>query len=569
MTPQSTLTNEPFDVLVVDDQPMIIEAVRRLLSDDARVRVHGCQRATEALARATELRPALILQDISMPDGNGLDLVATYRQAPSLAECSVVVLSATEDAAVKAQAFALGANDYIEKLPPKAEFVARVHHHAQASRALLARAAAMRALEEKDRELQIRNAMLDEANDRLKQANQELVTDIGAQRKKVESLASAGTGLAQIQDLDLLLITILEEAVQFAVASAGAVFVRDGTELRATTIYAHGVSTAAGSRFARLPISHATVVGGVAASGHALRIERLDGTTNTHHIRLRSRSVEGVPVAPEGILPSEPTSMLMLPITQGSNILGVLALCDAIDDDGFSLDDERLLRHFSSLAAIAIERAQTARSLLFRLVAMAALRDPTETAGHVQRVAGISAILFDSWATAHALPADERARQLDQLLTAAVLHDVGKVAISDAILKKPAKLDDNERAAMQLHSEKGSRLLSEGLNSDLEQSAAIVAYCHHEKWDGTGYPRQLRGEKIPLAARIVAVADVYDALGSRRAYKEPWPREKIAALFRDEAGKHFDPQFAQMLLDRIDEVERVRDSFPDPVAKCV
>jgi DNA-binding response OmpR family regulator len=127
--------DDPYDVLVVDDQPMIIEAVRRLLRSDSNARVHGCGFALEALARAKDLLPAVILQDLTMTDGNGLDLVTAYRAEPLLAETSVVVLSGIEDPQVKAEAFSRGAADYIEKLPPPVEFVARVKHHARAARA--------------------------------------------------------------------------------------------------------------------------------------------------------------------------------------------------------------------------------------------------------------------------------------------------------------------------------------------------------------------------------------------------------------------------------------------------
>lgn len=560
MTTQRALNEQPFDVLVVDDQPMIFEAVRRMLAGDTRVRVHGCRLATEALTRATDLQPAVILQDLKMPDGDGLDLVATYRATPALEGCAVVVLSGTTDPTVKALAFERGANDYIEKLPPASEFIARVHHHAQASMALVARNTAMRAIEEKDRELLIRNAMLDEANDRLKRANQELVVDLGTQRKKVEALAAAGSELAQIQDLDLLLITILNEAAHFSGASSGAVFVKEGEELRVATTYEHGSARASSARTPRTCVDRATVIGSTAVTGHALRVGRDSNTDHTSGIRLRDRSVAGVLIAADGVLSTSPTSLLVLPIVRTETVLGVLALFDAGDADGFGSDDERLLRHFSALAAVAIERAQAARALLMRMVQMAALRDPKETGEHVQRVAEISAILFEAWAAAHNIPSDVKARQLDQLRYGAMCHDLGKVGISDAILKKPGKLDDAERQAMQRHCEIGVQLFS-GLRSAEDETAAAIVHCHQERWDGAGYPRQLRGEEIPLAARIVAVADVYDALGSRRSYKDPWPREKIEALFREEAGKHFDPEISQILLDQIEAVERVRDTF--------
>ena len=212
--------------------------------------------------------------------------------------------------------------------------------------------------------------------------------------------------------------------------------------------------------------------------------------------------------------------------------------------------------------AEAKKEKEFADTLIFRMVEMARSRDPTETAGHVQRVASISKILFEAWVKAHLLPDTEYKSQQRLLRIAAILHDVGKVAIADAILKKAGKLDEVERAEMEKHAKIGAGYFS-GSRSELDDPAAEVALCHHEKWDGSGYPQKLRGAEIPLFARIVAVADVYDALGSRRAYKEPWPRERIEKLFAEEAGKHFDPELSAILLANMDEAERVRDEFPE------
>ncbi|MFM7051207.1 MAG: HD domain-containing phosphohydrolase [Planctomycetota bacterium] len=544
---------EPYAVLVVDDQSMIAEAVRRIMAADPAAEVHVCARAADALARAVALRPAVILQDLTMPDGDGLELVERYAWQAELAETAVVVLSATQDPATKAEAFARGAQDYIEKLPPRQEFLARVQHHAAAARALSGRNAATRALERKERELRERNAMLDRANARLKELNAELVEDLGEQRQRVESLASAGGGLARIQDLDVLLTTILEESAQFAGAAKGALFVRDGSELRCAAVRGGGSSRTAPATVARAAIAPETTVGEVAASGDAVVLDE-------EQCGLVGRS--GPRLAPEGALPATPRSVLMLPVMRGEEALGVLALCDAAHEGGFDPEDGRLLRNFAALAAVAIERTQAARSLIFRMVAMAELRDPTETAGHVQRVAGVAALVYDAWAEAHGVEPAERVRQRDTLRIAAILHDVGKVGIADAILKKRGKLDEAERAEMERHAEIGAALFS-GLRSDLDMAAADVALCHHEKWDGTGYPRRLSGEEIPLFARMVAVADVFDALASRRSYKEPWPRERIVELFTTESGRHFDPELAAIMVAHMHEAEQIRDLHPE------
>ncbi|MNY20091.1 Cyclic di-GMP phosphodiesterase response regulator RpfG [compost metagenome] len=124
---------------------------------------------------------------------------------------------------------------------------------------------------------------------------------------------------------------------------------------------------------------------------------------------------------------------------------------------------------------------------------------------------------------------------------AAPLHDIGKIGIADAILSKPGKLTPEEMAIMREHVTIGARILERG-GSDLIRTAELIAQSHHEKWDGTGYPDRLSGTDIPIEARIVAIADVFDALCSERPYKPAWPIEKAYAEIVRCSGAHFDPQ---------------------------
>jgi HD-GYP domain-containing protein (c-di-GMP phosphodiesterase class II) len=216
-----------------------------------------------------------------------------------------------------------------------------------------------------------------------------------------------------------------------------------------------------------------------------------------------------------------------------------------------------------------------------RTIATAEMRDPTETGAHVQRVSECAVAMYDRWAALHDVDEAERVRRRDELRIAAMLHDVGKVAIPDSILKKPGKLDDAEYRRMQTHSILGGRLFAEAA-TPYDEAARDVAIHHHEKWDGTGYPgaidlatvsglpadldanpaaTPMRGEDIPLFARIVAVADVYDALTSRRSYKEPWSREQVAEFLRKESGKHFDPELVDIALELQGYFESVRARF--------
>jgi putative two-component system response regulator len=144
------------------------------------------------------------------------------------------------------------------------------------------------------------------------------------------------------------------------------------------------------------------------------------------------------------------------------------------------------------------------------------------------------------------------------LYLAAPMHDIGKIAIGDAILLKPGKLSPEERAVMEQHTAYGYRLLADG-SSELVRHAAEIARCHHERWDGSGYPRGLAGTAIPLFARIAAVADVFDALTSERPYKQAWSPESAAEHLAQNSGKHFDPACVTAFLNRWREVIAIHE----------
>jgi response regulator RpfG family c-di-GMP phosphodiesterase len=543
----------PFTVLLVDDQPIVGEGARRLLAPVAGLRLEVCTKAGEALALAKQLRPAVILQDLNMPDGSGMALLEEYRADEELAHTSVLVLSAEENAGVKAEAFAKGASDYLVKLPPAQEFVARVRHHAEASRARRERDAAFHELERAERELAERNALLDQVNIRLAESNRELRVDVGTQRERLDRIARVSADLARVQDLDIMLTAILREAVALAGCPYGAIYLVEEGTLRAAEVV--GATVAAPSA---LPLDESTFVGRVASRAELVRLDRIEC----------ARAGRDLPkLGTEELFGSRTKSALVVPVVRAEgNVIGCIALLDghAIrrDAHGFDESDEQIVTHFASLASVAIERAQLVRAMILRMIAMAELRDPTETAGHVGRVADLAIMLYDGWCDAHPNEVRDNGRMRDSLRIGALLHDVGKVGIADAILKKPGRLEEAEFAEMKRHTEIGAALFA-GIRTDFDEVAASIALHHHERWDGRGYPHGLVGNAIPLFARIVTVADVFDALSSRRSYKDTWPRNKIVAFFEEQIGKHFDPELAQLLLLNMPLAEAIRARRPD------
>jgi response regulator RpfG family c-di-GMP phosphodiesterase len=194
------------------------------------------------------------------------------------------------------------------------------------------------------------------------------------------------------------------------------------------------------------------------------------------------------------------------------------------------------LKNHAAMLASEVRKATAAlatreEEIIHRLSRAAEYRD-THTGVHIVRMASYCKLIAESMALNEDL--------CRTIYLAAPMHDVGKIGVSDAILLKPGKLTQEERSSMEEHTVNGQKILS-GSDSDLINAAAEIALCHHERWDGTGYPAGLRGEAIPLFARIAAVADVFDALTSERPYKPAWSPEDARTYIHAGAGQHFDP----------------------------
>ncbi|MDH1977285.1 response regulator [Aliarcobacter butzleri] len=199
------------------------------------------------------------------------------------------------------------------------------------------------------------------------------------------------------------------------------------------------------------------------------------------------------------------------------------------------------------------EIEETQREIIYKMGEIAESRS-NETGNHVKRVAEYSKLL----ALLYGL--DEK--ESDILFTASPMHDIGKVGVPDSILNKAGKLDENEYKMMKKHCVIGYNILKNS-KREILKAAAIVAMQHHEKWDGSGYPRGLKEEKIHIYGRITAVADVFDALGSDRCYKKAWENEKIFELFRNEKAKHFDPKLVDLFFDNIDKFIEIKNKYKD------
>jgi response regulator RpfG family c-di-GMP phosphodiesterase len=222
--------------------------------------------------------------------------------------------------------------------------------------------------------------------------------------------------------------------------------------------------------------------------------------------------------------------------------------------------DRKLVEVFSANVAIAFENLHLTGELLdsqlemIWLLAGAAETRSRETANHVKRVGLLSELL----ARAYGLDA----KAAESLRLAAPLHDIGKIGIPDAILNKPGPHTPEESVIMRSHARLGSQLLASS-RRPLLQLASQICLEHHENWDGRGYPNSLVGEDISLEGRIVALADVFDALGSARCYKDPWSLVRIRSFVSEQSGRKFDPRLVTLLFENWDEAEALRQRYPD------
>ena len=411
--------------------------------------------------------------------------------------------------------------------------------------------------------------------------------DVTLKDERFEKVIALGEELSSTQDVDLLLERILTVARDITGADAGSIYTTEAGQLKFSTAQNATLEKklAAGKKLIystfTVPIDDRSIAGYVAASGEALNIPDVYHISGDMPFTFDSNY--------DDMARYRSKSMLTLPLkTYRGDVVGVLQLINRTENTKvvpFPDSDVPLIKFFAGSAAIAVERAKLTKTIILRMIKMAELRDPSETGPHVNRVSSYAAELYDAYARKKSMPEDELQREKDILKMAAVLHDVGKIAIPDAILKKPGRLTPEERAVMEQHTYLGAKLFTE-IYSDFDEAARQVALSHHERWDGGGYPghidfdtgeplegyededkasgaRGKKGEEINLFGRVVAITDVYDALRSNRSYKHAWDESRILEVIEEEAGKQFDPELVEVFLSIMDRIHAISERYPD------
>ncbi|MFP4066339.1 MAG: GAF and HD-GYP domain-containing protein [Spirochaetaceae bacterium] len=407
---------------------------------------------------------------------------------------------------------------------------------------------------------------------------------MASDRQKLKEIISLDSELNKLQDLDVLLERILTESRRVTGADAGSIYIRRGDEL--VINYAQNDTLQAqlppGEKLIykvfTVPVSTHTISGYAAATGEPLNIKNV--------YRIPEDAPYGFDPGYDRVSGYTSRSMIAVPLrtNMGEN-LGVIQLINKLSANGrpvpFNKEDELVLMHFATNATVALQRAQMTRAILLRMISMAELRDPKETGQHVNRVAGYAVEIFERWATGRGYEEQEIERTKDNLRMAAMLHDVGKVAISDIVLKKPARFTPEEYEIIKSHTLHGARLFI-NKQSEFDDVAQVVALNHHENWDGTGYPGHVdpdtgdptksgddgaplgkREEEIPLFGRIVAICDVFDALSSKRVYKDAWKEEDVLEEMRRLSGTKFDPELIDVFFKVLPNIRTVSSKFQE------
>lgn len=374
-------------------------------------------------------------------------------------------------------------------------------------------------------------------------------------------LNEIGIALSDEQDLNKLLNKILTEARALVRAQGGSLYLRDGDRLN-FVVFQNDVispppaSTDANSKLSgiSIPLTTKSMAGYVGVTGNVINIEDVydlppnspfsfDSSFDQRN-NYRSRS------------------MLIVPMRDPSGaVIGVVQLINALDEAGFvttfDSQDEPLCLSLASQAAVAVRNAAFTEKLknayldtIFRLALTVEYRDE-DTANHLHRISNYTAIIAEGLGLSTNL--------IQNLRYASPMHDIGKICIPDAILNKPGRLTKAEFEEIKKHTIIGAKILSQS-ESEILKISEEIALSHHEMFNGKGYPHGLKGSQAPLSGQIVAVADVFDALTSKRCYKKAYSVERALDIMRKERGEHFQPDCLDAFFARIDDILTIKES---------
>ena len=511
-------------ILIVEDEQelrFILRAQLGAAGFEALEAEDGCS----AIKVATEHLPDLIIMDLGLPGMDGIAATRALKADSRTAPIPVIMLTGRSRSEDVVRGLEVGAQEYLAKPFDITELLARVrtvHRLARTRKDL----------------------------DRL---NAQLEAEIDLKTRRLRLLYEFTRDLNHADSRDQILDLIVGCVEQMTTAQRISLLLRDATSDTLVCERAVGIAPSI-ARQIRIKVVEG-IAGQVFQTGKTLAARAYGSGAGSRHDYNR-----------EAFL----STPLVTTLETSDGIIGVLNVTEKGDDTPFSEDEIDCIRSIADAGAIALanlvrrERLQQSVRVLLQTVGhLAEFRDE-ETTRHLERVSRMARILAAELRRRGPYATMVTDEFIESLVQAAPMHDIGKVGVPDDILTKPGSLTDEEFQIMKTHTDIGRRVLSRAVDPanpvPLLQMCIDIAYCHHEKYDGTGYPRRIAGAEIPLAARVIALVDAYDAITSERRYKAARSHRAAVEIIREEAGKHFDPVLAEAF-------ERCHEQFDEVRAR--
>ena len=491
-------------ILIVDDEASIRMLLTDVLEAVGNVAIEA-KDGREAVETARAANPSVILMDVQMPVMDGITAVKILKSDPTLCAIPVVAVTAQAMNGDRERLLAAGFDEYLGKPVSIDEFrnvVSRLAKTTPVKEACAERAPEIRV--SPARKSATAKVMVVDDDDRLRALLEARIESMGHE----VVLAVDGEDAVEKANIELPDLILLDVMMPKLDGIAAAQRLKDSPQT------------------GHIPIVMVTALGAVQDRVRALDAGADDFLTKpVDPIELKARV---------------------------QSLLKIKAYNDHMRHYQQELESE-VARKTESLQGALHKIQEFTFDTIYRLSRAAEYKDE-DTGAHVRRVSHYAAAISRQMGQTDAFT--------EMLLYAVPMHDVGKIGIPDNILLKPGKLNPDEWQTMQMHTEIGPALLA-GSDRELLQMAATIAWTHHERWNGSGYPRGLRGEDIPLVGRITAVADVFDALCSKRPYKEAYSVEKSLDIIRAKIGQHFDPRVVEAFLDVLPEILTIKEKFKD------
>lgn len=510
-------------ILVVDDDQKLL-SILSLHLRAAGFEVALARDGAEAIHHAQNHLPDIIVMDITMPGLDGIEATRRLRTDERTEHIPIIILTGKTSTNDLVLALDAGAQEYLTKPFDMTELLARVR---TVHRLVIARKELDTLNNRLEHEVKIKTRRLEALNDFMQELNQALTRE-HILDKLVHAIRDvSGAGRVSVMMLD-----------------------RAGENLVCERAYGIDAAVVKTMRVGALE----GVAGQVFRSGKTLSAQTFGDSRDANRHYERSAFVSAPLVT---TTPDAPRSMF-----------GVVNVTDKKDEGPFSEDEVDCIRSISDAAAIALQsvlrKNQLEESLVVLLKTIGHLAEyrDEETTLHIERVALMTRILAMQLSRGGPYQDEVTDEFVEMIEQAASLHDIGKVGIPDDILTKPGKLTDEEFQIMKTHTDIGRRVLSLPMDGDqpvpLLSMCIEIAHCHHEKYNGKGYPKRIAGQHIPLSARIVALVDAYDAITSKRRYKKERSHEEAVEIIRSDSGQHFDPHVVDAFLQCHDQFDELR-----------